>query len=342
KDFITSNHHALSRNYFRNCTMRYHESAGVKSCLLLLLLPIVTFATLGNLLTVVSVTYYRYLRTPTNIFIVSLAMADLLVAVLVMPFSLVRTVDHWMFGKSVCIAHSLLDVAFCTSSIFSLSCIALDRYLAVCDPLRYSTRMSRRKISCLLLLSWFVPIGVSVPIVTLGQVADERAGGHGPTKCVLVMTAPFAVLKQVRQINTPDSTTRRERKAAKTLGIILGAYLLCWLPFFIANLAHPLLGYSINSWVMELVLWLGYANSALNPILYAFFNAAFRHAFANILGCRRCVPGPQDGRLTPPNRSRHMGSEMVTVSDESLKLFFFLFLWGKRNGTKSSRKILGK
>ncbi|XP_023680082.2 5-hydroxytryptamine receptor 4-like [Paramormyrops kingsleyae] len=281
-------------------------------------------------------------------------MADLLVAVLVMPFSLVRTVDHWMFGKSVCIAHSLLDVAFCTSSIFSLSCIALDRYLAVCDPLRYSTRMSRRKISCLLLLSWFVPIGVSVPIVTLGQVADERAGGHGPTKCVLVMTAPFAVLaftvsfllptvfmataywkiflvaqKQVRQINTvenqatrtqgaiqlqPDSTTRRERKAAKTLGIILGAYLLCWLPFFIANLAHPLLGYSINSWVMELVLWLGYANSALNPILYAFFNAAFRHAFANILGCRRCVPGPQDGRLTPPNRSRHMGSEMVTVS----------------------------
>uniref|UniRef100_A0A3B3TFI9 G-protein coupled receptors family 1 profile domain-containing protein n=1 Tax=Paramormyrops kingsleyae TaxID=1676925 RepID=A0A3B3TFI9_9TELE len=257
-----------------------------------------------NLLTVVSVTYYRYLRTPTNIFIVSLAMADLLVAVLVMPFSLVRTVDHWMFGKSVCIAHSLLDVAFCTSSIFSLSCIALDRYLAVCDPLRYSTRMSRH----------------------------ERAGGHGPTKCVLVMTAPFAVLaftvsfllptvfmNQATRTQgaiqlQPDSTTRRERKAAKTLGIILGAYLLCWLPFFIANLAHPLLGYSINSWVMELVLWLGYANSALNPILYAFFNAAFRHAFANILGCRRCVPGPQDGRLTPPNRSRHMGSEMVTVS----------------------------
>ncbi|XP_048850631.1 5-hydroxytryptamine receptor 4-like [Brienomyrus brachyistius] len=304
----------------------------------------------GNLLTVVSVSYYRHLRTPTNIFIVSLAMADLLVAVLVMPFSLVRTVDRWMFGKPVCIAHSLLDMAFCTSSIFSLVCIALDRYLAVCDPLRYSTRMSRRKISCLLLLSWFVPVVVSGPIVALGQVVDEHAKGHGPTKCVFVMTTPFAVLaftvsfllptvfmataywkifmvaqKQVRRINTvenqvtafqfhPDSTARRERKAAKTLGIILGAYLLCWPPFFIANLAHPLLGSSINSWVMEVVLWLGYANSALNPILYAFFNAAFRHAFANILGCRRCVPGPQDGRLTPPNRSRHMGSEMVTVS----------------------------
>lgn len=334
--------------------MRYHESAGVKLCLLLLLLPVVTFATLGNLLTVVAVTCYRHLRTPTDIFIVSLAMADLLVALLVMPFSLVRTVDHWMFGESFCIAHSLLDVAFCTSSIFTLSCIALDRYLAVCDPLRYSTRMSRRKISCLLVLSWFVPIGVSGPIVTLSQVVDERARGHGPTKCVFVMTAPFAVLaftvsfllptvfmatvywkiflvaqKHVRRINTVqnhaartqgafqfqlDSTARRERKAAKTLGIILGAYLLCWLPFFIANLAHPLLGHGINSWVMELVLWLGYANSALNPILYAFFNAAFRHAFANILGCQRCVPGPQDGRFPPPNRSRHMGSEMVTVS----------------------------
>lgn len=78
---------------------------------------------------------------------------------------------------------------------------------------------------------------------------------------------------------------KRERKAARTLGIITGAYIVCWLPFFICALTGPMLGDpdAIPATVFSLVLWLGYFNSLLNPVLYTIFNPDFRNAFKKIL-----------------------------------------------------------
>ncbi|XP_061179867.1 5-hydroxytryptamine receptor-like [Saccostrea echinata] len=75
---------------------------------------------------------------------------------------------------------------------------------------------------------------------------------------------------------------KRERKAARTLGIITGAYIVCWLPFFIIALLNPFLQNIPNS-VNSIVLWLGYFNSLLNPIIYTIFNPEFRNAFQKIL-----------------------------------------------------------
>lgn len=83
----------------------------------------------------------------------------------------------------------------------------------------------------------------------------------------------------------------RERKTVKTLGIIMGTFILCWLPFFIVALVLPLctschmpeeLGAVIN--------WLGYSNSLLNPVIYAYFNKEFQSAFKKILKCKFCRP----------------------------------------------------
>ncbi|OWF39387.1 5-hydroxytryptamine receptor-like [Mizuhopecten yessoensis] len=79
---------------------------------------------------------------------------------------------------------------------------------------------------------------------------------------------------------------KRERKAARTLGIITGAFIICWLPFFIIALTAPLVGKAAEEIPEELisfVLWLGYANSLLNPILYTIFSPDFRNAFQKIL-----------------------------------------------------------
>ncbi|KAF4530285.1 hypothetical protein B566_EDAN014850 [Ephemera danica] len=77
---------------------------------------------------------------------------------------------------------------------------------------------------------------------------------------------------------------KRERKAAKTLAIITGAFVVCWLPFFIMALLMPLCeSCYINDYIASFFLWLGYFNSTLNPVIYTIFSPEFRQAFKRIL-----------------------------------------------------------
>jgi len=80
-------------------------------------------------------------------------------------------------------------------------------------------------------------------------------------------------------------------QVTKTLGVIMGAFTACWLPFFILALVRPFCheyGHcaAIPDWLTSLFLWLGFANSFLNPIIYARFNRDFRTPFKEILLCR--------------------------------------------------------
>ncbi|KAK0152612.1 5-hydroxytryptamine receptor 1A-alpha [Merluccius polli] len=80
----------------------------------------------------------------------------------------------------------------------------------------------------------------------------------------------------------------RERKAVKTLGIIMGTFIVCWLPFFIVALVLPFCAEScfMPDWLVAVINWLGYSNSLLNPIIYAYFNKDFQSAFQKIMRCK--------------------------------------------------------
>lgn len=84
----------------------------------------------------------------------------------------------------------------------------------------------------------------------------------------------------------------RERKTVKTLGIIMGTFILCWLPFFIVALIMPFCQDScyMPPWLRDVINWLGYSNSLLNPIIYAYFNKDFQSAFKKIIKCHFCRP----------------------------------------------------
>uniref|UniRef100_A0A7M4FNH8 5-hydroxytryptamine receptor 1D n=1 Tax=Crocodylus porosus TaxID=8502 RepID=A0A7M4FNH8_CROPO len=82
----------------------------------------------------------------------------------------------------------------------------------------------------------------------------------------------------------------RERKATKTLGIILGAFIFCWLPFFVVSLVLPICDDAcwFHPILLDFFTWLGYFNSLINPVIYTAFNEDFKHAFQKLIQFRKC------------------------------------------------------
>ncbi|XP_030604025.1 5-hydroxytryptamine receptor 7 isoform X1 [Archocentrus centrarchus] len=138
------------------------------------------------------------------------------------------------------------------------------------------------------------------------EVEHEEAGEEESLDCVA------AALKLQREVEEECSTRvsrllktgehhqrrkrknqsifKREQKAAATLGIVVGAFTFCWLPFFLVSTARPFVcGVQCSCvplWLERTLLWLGYANSLINPFIYAFFNRDLRTTYSNLLRCR--------------------------------------------------------
>lgn len=128
---------------------------------------IIIAAILGNLLVIVSVMRHRKLRIITNYFVVSLAFADMLVALAVMTFNMsVRLTGRWLFTPFMCDAWNSLDVYFSSASILHLCCISVDRYYAIVKPLKYPINMTKKVVAIMLLATWVAPAVISfVPIM---------------------------------------------------------------------------------------------------------------------------------------------------------------------------------
>jgi len=95
---------------------------------------------------------------------------------------------------------------------------------------------------------------------------------------------PLPIKRKPKEV----ADSKRERKAAKTLAIITGAFVVCWLPFFILAILLPVCKTcEVNPHLISFFLWLGYLNSTLNPIIYTIFSPEFRNAFKRILCGRK-------------------------------------------------------
>ncbi|KAK8397364.1 hypothetical protein O3P69_004821 [Scylla paramamosain] len=115
-----------------------------------------------------------------------------------------------------------------------------------------------------------------------------------------VVTASAVASQAVpRHLRRREAESRKERKAAKTLAIITGAFVVCWLPFFTLAVLMPLCrACHFNPYLIATFLWLGYFNSTLNPIIYTVFSPEFRNAFKRILLGRRRSLRRQSSRFS--------------------------------------------
>ncbi|OWF46660.1 dopamine receptor 1-like [Mizuhopecten yessoensis] len=293
---------------------------------------VIILAIAGNILVCVAVFTDRRLKHLNNLFIVSLAIADLLVAILVMTFAVVNDIQgRWLFGSVFCDIWISSDIMCSTASILNLCVISLDRYIHIRDPLRYENWITWKKVAGMISSVWIMSLIISfVPIhlrwhknpEDYGKPPDENACHMDLNRAYAVVSStisfyiPLIVMlaiyiqlyayarkhaANIKKINTPLSQDRfnnangkssgskmSDHKAAVTLGIIVGVFLFCWLPFFIMNLISAFCECDVPAAVFSILTWLGYANSFLNPIIYSIFNRDFRDAFKRILFPKSC------------------------------------------------------
>ncbi|XP_047430028.1 trace amine-associated receptor 1-like [Mugil cephalus] len=268
------------------------------------LLSVVTVC--GNLLVITSIIYFKQLHTSTNALILSLAVADLLVGAVVFPLSMVFSMSLCLFKEEVlCKVRASFDITLSTCSILNLCCISIDRYYAVCQPLTYRAKMSGRIVVTMILVSWGVPAAIATSSVIRGSnqgTCKEQCFSDAVGKTmgvVFTFYLPLILLlciylkiflvaqRQARSIqNTTKSgatVSKMERKATKTLAIVMGVFLTCWLPFFLCVSVVSLSNASEPGPLQEILNWLALSNSMVNPFIYAFFYSWFRSAFRMII-----------------------------------------------------------
>ncbi|CAK9823644.1 Octopamine receptor beta-1R [Anthophora retusa] len=159
---------------------------------------IILCALFGNLLVIVSVMRHRKLRVITNYFVVSLALADMLVAIFAMTFNAsVELSGRWLFGYFMCDVWNSLDVFFSTVSILHLCCISVDRYYAIVQPLDYPLIMTNLRLSTMLSVVWCSPTVMSFLPIFAGWYTTEKHlefRRNYPDVCVFQVNKLYAVI----------------------------------------------------------------------------------------------------------------------------------------------------
>ncbi|XP_057196451.1 dopamine receptor D2 like [Triplophysa rosa] len=150
-----------------NCSVASSPSSPPYNFYAVLLVLLIFCVVFGNVLVCVAVSREKALQTTTNYLIVSLAVSDLLLASLVMPWGVyLEVVGEWRFSRIHCDVLLTLDVMMCTASILNLCAISIDRYTAVAMPLLYNTRYSsRRRVALMIAVVWFLSFAISCPLL---------------------------------------------------------------------------------------------------------------------------------------------------------------------------------
>ena len=262
------------------------------------LVVVMVLALLGNTLVCFAFYHSTNLRCVTNIFIVSLAITDILVASVSIPIWLViqntDCINNWVVCDPILIKFwRCLDILFSTASIMNLCAISCDRYIAITSPLRYSQIITKTRAIIALICLWLY----STFIATI----NLHGGSYYPALVFVVsFLLPLAVmiysysriflaaLRQARRIQPMRQAFyfKREIKAAKTLAIVMGAFIVCWTPFFVMNILVQFIRFDVPPIVTVAIKLLHYGNSALNPVIYSSSNRDFRHRILRVLPCK--------------------------------------------------------
>ncbi|XP_018422176.1 PREDICTED: somatostatin receptor type 4-like [Nanorana parkeri] len=273
---------------------------------------------IGNSMVIFVILRYAKMKTATNIYILNLAIADELFMLSVPFLAASAALQHWPFGSGMCRTVLSVDGINMFTSVFCLTVLSVDRYVAVVHPLR-AARYRRPTVAKMInICVWIVSLLVISPILIF---ADTESSKNGVVVCNLMWPQPawstvfviytfllgfflpvvaiclcyVLIIFKMRAVALKAGWQQRkksEKKITRMVLMVVTVFVICWMPFYIVQLLNLFLP-QMDSSINHISIILSYANSCANPILYGFFSDNFKRSFQRIV-CFRWIENGTD------------------------------------------------
>ncbi|XP_047440434.1 neuropeptide Y receptor Y7 [Mugil cephalus] len=311
---------------------------GVQITLITAYSLIIMLGLLGNSLVIYMIIRYRNMRTVTNFFIANLALADLLVDTLCLPFTLVYTLlDEWKFGAVSCHMVFFAQALSVHVSILTLTVIALERYR--CIVFHLGRRLTWGSSFLIMALTWILsavlaaPLGIfreyhieEFPSINLRIAVCSEKWPNGSSRdgviyslsmLLLQYIIPLAVISyayiciwvKLKNHVSPSSrndSIKRRKKTTKMLALVVVVFAICWLPFHVFQLASDLdlvLRFKEYKLIYTVFHIVAMCSTFANPLLYGWMNKNYRNGFLMVF---RCEDKPESFHPEGSFRTRSM------------------------------------
>lgn len=290
----------------------YNTSAGnITAAFFVAVLMLLTLV--GNVMVCACFYYYHDLRTICNYFIISLSAADILVALLAMPFWLILQLTDMdekskdVFSAELYLFWAIIDILVGSASIMNLVAVSFDRHLAITSPFSYNEVMTSSRATAMIVALWVfslvlcslrgLPMASTRSFLLPYQLVVVAVSFVVPLllMTVMYMKIYFVARNQALRIGRNFA---KDMKATKTVAIVIGAFVVCWMPFFVIVTIYAFNpSYYVSIDFYKAIKWMEYLNSFLNPIIYTCLNRTYRRAFKKLLirstCCKRLGPGSE-------------------------------------------------
>lgn len=320
-------------------TVTGRAAVAIAVCITALYSVICVVGLFGNVLVMYGVVRYTKMKTATNIYIFNLALADAL-ATSTLPFQSAKyLMSTWPFGELLCKVVIAIDYYNMFTSIFTLTMMSVDRYIAVCHPVKALEFRTPVKAKIINICVWILSSAIGFPVMVMAVTVTDK----GKTICmlkfpdpdwywdtvtkicvfifafvvpVLVITVCYGLmiirLKSVRLLSGSKEKDRNLRRITRMVLVVVAAFIICWTPIHIFIIVKTVVEIDKKNLVVvacwHLCIALGYMNSSLNPVLYAFLDENFKRCFRDF-----CLPFRSRMEQSSFSRARSVTREPISV-----------------------------